>query len=52
MVYFQIQADKMVVANQLDIVVADKWDKKMVVIDVAIPSDRNIRRKKQEKLQK
>ncbi|TWW57282.1 hypothetical protein D4764_07G0000010 [Takifugu flavidus] len=41
---FQIQTDKLVVANQPDIVV--------VVIDVAIPSDSNIRKKEHEKLEK
>ncbi|TWW75805.1 hypothetical protein D4764_13G0004670 [Takifugu flavidus] len=33
---FQIQTDKMVVANQPDIVVIDKHQKTVVVIDVAI----------------
>ena len=33
---FQIQTDKMVVANQPDIVMVDNWDKKAVVVDVAI----------------
>ncbi|TWW73335.1 hypothetical protein D4764_15G0007290 [Takifugu flavidus] len=40
----EIQADKMVVANQPDIVVVDKHRKTVVVIDVAIPSDSNIRK--------
>ena len=46
---FQIQNDKMVGANQQDIVVLDKQDKKAVVIDVtsqviAISRRRNMRR--------
>ncbi|TWW67382.1 hypothetical protein D4764_02G0004230 [Takifugu flavidus] len=41
---FQIQTDKMVVANQPDIVVVDKHRKTVVVIDVAIPSDSNIKK--------
>lgn len=49
---FQIQTDKMVMANQPDIVVMDKQQKTVVVVDVAIPSDSNIRKKEQEKLEK
>ncbi|TWW62748.1 hypothetical protein D4764_04G0013950 [Takifugu flavidus] len=49
---FQIQTDKMVVANQPDRVVVDKHRKTVVVIDVAIPSDSNIRKKEHEKLEK
>uniref|UniRef100_A0A3B5PPD0 Reverse transcriptase domain-containing protein n=1 Tax=Xiphophorus maculatus TaxID=8083 RepID=A0A3B5PPD0_XIPMA len=49
---FQIQTDKMVMANQPDIVVVDKQQRKAVVIDVAIPSDCNIRKKEHEKLEK
>ncbi|TWW77705.1 hypothetical protein D4764_12G0010950 [Takifugu flavidus] len=49
---FQTQTDKMVVANQPDIVVVDKHRKTVVVIDVAIPSDSNIRKKEHEKLEK
>ncbi|XP_037549573.1 usherin [Nematolebias whitei] len=41
---FQIQTDKQVMANQLDIVVVDKREKKGVVIDVAISSNCNIRK--------
>lgn len=40
-----IQTDKIMVANQPNIVVIDKWDKKAVVVDVAIPSDCSIRKK-------
>ncbi|TWW66946.1 hypothetical protein D4764_20G0009780 [Takifugu flavidus] len=49
---FQIQTDKMVVANQPDIVVVDKHQKRVVVIDVAIPSDSNFRKKEHERLEK
>ena len=49
---FQIQTDKLVMANQPDIVLIDKQQKKAVVIDVAIPSDSNIRKKEHEKLEK
>ena len=35
---FQVQTDKMVVANQPDTVVVDK-KKEMVVVDVAIPAE-------------
>ncbi|XP_055362142.1 uncharacterized protein LOC129603668 [Betta splendens] len=49
---FQIQTDRMVMANQPDIVVVDKEQSKVVVVDVAIPSDGNIRKKEHEKLEK
>ena len=47
---FQIQTDKMVVANQLDFVVVDKRDKKAVVVDVAIPRDSDIRKRNMKSL--
>jgi len=49
---FQIQTDKQVMANQSDIVVVNKLQKKAVVMDVAIPSDRNIEEEKHKKLEK
>ncbi|KAF1377421.1 hypothetical protein PFLUV_G00200640 [Perca fluviatilis] len=49
---FQIRTDKMMMANQPDILVVDKQLKKVVVIDVAIPSDSNIKKKEHEKLEK
>ena len=49
---FQIQMDKMVVANQPAIGVVGEQDKKAVVVDVTIPSDRNIRKKEHKKLEK
>lgn len=48
---FQIQTDKMVMANQPNIVVVDKQQKTAVVVDVAIPSDSNIKKKEHEKLE-
>ena len=48
---FQIQIDKQVMANQLDIMVADKLQKKAVVVDVAISSDSNIKKKEHEKFE-
>ncbi|XP_051911362.1 uncharacterized protein LOC127593748 [Hippocampus zosterae] len=49
---FLIQTDKMVMANQPDIVIIDKGQRKAVVVDVAVPSDGNIRKKEHEKLEK
>ncbi|TWW61030.1 hypothetical protein D4764_05G0011200 [Takifugu flavidus] len=60
---FQIKTDKMVVTKQLlerikfvirspTVVVIEKHQKTVVVIDVAIPSDSNIRKKEHEKLEK
>ena len=49
---FSFQTDKQVLANQPDIVVVDKEQKKAVVIDVAIPADANIRKKEHEKVEK
>ena len=49
---FQIQTDRQVLANQPDVVVVDKDQKTAVVIDVAVPSDSNIRKKEYEKLEK
>lgn len=49
---FQIQTDRMVMANQPDIVVVDKKQSRAVVVDIAIPSDGNIRKKEHEKLEK
>jgi len=49
---FQIQTDKQVMANQSIIVVVDKQQKKAAGIDVAIPSDSNIKKKERKKLEK
>ena len=48
----EIQTDEIVVANEPDIMVVEKRDKKAVEVDVAIPSDTNIRMKRHEKLKK
>ena len=47
---FLIRTDKMVVANQQNIVVVNKREKKGEVVDVAIPTDSTT--KKHEKLEK
>jgi len=49
---FQIQTDKLVMASQPDIVLVHKLKKKTVVIDVAIPSNRDIKKKEHKKLEK
>ena len=49
---FQLQADKLMMANQPDVVVVDKRQRTAVVEDVAIPRDGNIRKKEHEKLEK
>ena len=46
---FLIQTDKLVMTNQLDIVVADKFLKKAVVIDIAMPCKKTSRRRKEDK---
>lgn len=49
---FQIQKDKVLMANQPDTVVADKQRRKVVIIDVAIHGDSKIREKEDKELQK
>ena len=49
---FSFQTDKQLLANQPDIVVVDREQKRVVVIDVAIPADANIRKKEHEKIEK
>ena len=49
---FQIRTNRMVMANQSDIVMVDKQQKKAVVIDAAIPSDSTIRKKEHVELRK
>ena len=49
---FQIQTDKLLIANQPDTVVVDKHQRTAVVVDVAILRDGNIRKKEHEKLEK
>ncbi|XP_078022977.1 uncharacterized protein LOC144462717 [Epinephelus lanceolatus] len=49
---FSFQTDKQMLANQPDIVVVEKHQKKAVVVDVAIPADSNIRKKEHKKVEK
>ena len=49
---FQIQNDKLVMANQPDIVVVDKHQRTAVVVDVAILNYSNIGKKEHEELEK
>ena len=48
---FQVQTNKLMMANQPDFVVVNKLQKEAVVIGV-VPSDSNIKKKKHEKLEK
>ncbi|XP_067939766.1 uncharacterized protein [Watersipora subatra] len=45
---FHIRTDKHVLANQSDIVVVDKENKRAAIIDIAVPNDYNIARKEKE----
>ena len=49
---FQIQTDRKLLANQPDIIIVDKQKKELVVIDITVPSDSNIKKKESEKLKK
>lgn len=49
---FQIQTDTLVTANQGDILVENKQQRTAVVIDVAIPRDRNIEKEEAQKNKK
>ena len=49
---FYIHTDKHVLANQPDIVVVDKGNKRATIIDIAVPSDYNIASKEKEKVEK
>lgn len=44
--------DKLVMANQPDIVVVDNRRKEAIVIDIAVPSDSNTRKKEFKRLEK
>ena len=48
---FQVQIDKLVMANQPDIVVVDKRQR-AAEVDVAIPGNSSIRKKEHEKFEK
>ncbi|KAF7654704.1 hypothetical protein LDENG_00066000, partial [Lucifuga dentata] len=49
---FKVQTDKQLLANQPDMVVVDKEQKRAVVIDVAVPADSNIKKKGHKKIEK
>jgi len=49
---FEIQTDRRISARRPDIVLIDKTKKKAIVIDIAIPEDRNITGKEREKIDK
>lgn len=46
----QSQTDKLMMANQPDIMLFDKQQRGEVVTDIATPSDSNIRKEEHEKL--
>ena len=48
----RFQTEKLLLVNQLDIVVVDREQKRAVGIDVAIPADSNIRKIKHERIEK
>lgn len=48
----QINTDKIVMTNQLDIAIIDMQKRTAVVVNVAIPNDGNIRKKVHGKLEK
>ena len=49
---FDIQTDRYIQARRPDIVIRDKSKKKITIIDIAIPEDRNIHHKEKEKIDK
>ena len=49
---FEIQADKLVMANQPDTLVVDKHQRTAVVVNVAILTDSNIRKREHKKHEK
>ena len=49
---FPIQTDSKVLSNQPDMVIIDNQKKEAVVIDIAVPSDSNIKKKEYEKMEK
>ena len=49
---FSIQTDKVIKARRPDIVVVDKVKKVVTIIDIAVPADRNILEKQEEKVTK
>ena len=49
---FEVRTDRVIPARIPDLIVVDKHEKKATIIDVAVPMDRNINNKEQEKVQK
>ena len=49
---FPIQTDKEIAHNRPDIIIIDKLNKTVQIIDIAIPSDYNIIEKRNEKITK
>lgn len=49
---FQIQADKLVMADKPDIALIDNQQRRAVVIDIMILSNSNVRKKENRKLEK
>ncbi|XP_067940204.1 uncharacterized protein [Watersipora subatra] len=49
---FYIRTDKHALANQPDIVVVDKENKRATIINIAVPNDYNIASKEKEKVEK
>ena len=49
---FSIQTDKVIEARRPDIVVLEKKDRKAKVIDIAVPNDKNVKEKEEEKIDK
>ena len=49
---YEIRTDRIIPARRPDIVVLDKEERKLTIIDVAVPSDANIKEKETEKITK
>ena len=47
-----MNTDKEIKANRPDVIIKDKKDKKCIMIDISIPSERNVSIKEVEKLSK
>ena len=49
---FEIRTDRVIPARRPDIVVLNKTNRTATIIDIAVPSDRNIKTKEREKIEK
>ena len=49
---FEVRTDRIVTARRPDLIVVDKQEKTAKIIDVAVPLDKNVRAKEEEKVQK